>query len=112
MIRRMLDDLLWHFRKHTGPGQARYFLRQLTRKPMATAALSIDPSGEWSMTKARRVLDVIQPEAKEHGLFFQALEITNFSMPHKRFILVAYCIEHEIAVVPGTLCSECARHAK
>ena len=108
----MLDDLCWLLRKRRGPGQERYYLQQLTRVPMKMMELSIDPRGEWSITKAKRVLEIINPEAERHKLFFQPVDITTFNMPAHRVILVAYCLEHEIAVAYGELCSECMRHAK
>jgi hypothetical protein len=87
-----------------------YCLHQLIRKPMTTDMLSIDPRGTWSHVQARRVLDIIQPEAERHGLFYQMLDTTTHNdLPGRRAILVAYCIEHEIAVVTGELCAECQR---
>lgn len=108
----MLDELRWLFRKRRGPGQTLYYLQQLTRKAMNISDLSIDPRGEWSITKSRRVLEIINPEARVHKLFFRPVEITTFDMPHRRVILVACCLEHDIAVGVKELCAECLRHVK
>lgn len=76
---------------------------------MVHTLLSVDPSGEWSPVQARHVLNIIQAEAARAGQYFVAHDVTTFSMRHTRVILVAHCIEHDIAVLPGELCKLCAR---
>ena len=75
-------------------------------------ALSIDPSGEWSPVQARHVLEVIGPEAKTRGLFFQSVDITTFSDPRARVVLVAVCITHGCAVPSGWICPGCVSHER
>jgi len=71
--------------------------------------LSIDPRGEWSERKARIVLAIINAESKEHGIVFQAIEVTCMQHVHKRFILVAHCVKHEMPIDYNNMCPQCAR---
>jgi len=81
-------------------------LRHLLMRPVVNV-LSVDPRGQWSEVQARKVLEIIQPQAAKQGLFFQMLEITDHSMPNKRFILVAYCKEHKVAIPVDDVCPQC-----
>jgi len=69
--------------------------------------LSVNPSGEWSPVQARKVLEIIQPEAAIRGLYFQPVDITTMSMPHRRLILVAHCLIHEVSVALDDVCPLC-----
>ena len=114
MLRRIVAVFMRHFddmlRNDTlTPEQLGERLRRLMKKPMQLHKLSIDPRGEWSPVQARRVLDVINPEAAAQGLFFDMLDITTHRMPAPRVLLVAFCLQHEIAVADDSICSECKR---
>jgi hypothetical protein len=77
---------------------------------MTKEALSIDPSGTWSWRQAKAVLDVINPQAISHGIFFHPLEVTTHAHAYRHYILVAYCIEHDCAVMIDEVCAECLYH--
>jgi len=70
-------------------------------------ALSVDPRGVWSVRQARKVLEIIQPEAKEMGLIFQMVEVTCHNDASAKVLLVAYCIRHECAVAIDSACELC-----
>lgn len=79
---------------------------------MVYEQLTIDPRGEWSPAQAQRVLAIINPQAAAHGLVFNVLDITTMQHAARRLLLVAYCIEHGVAVALDDVCRECVKHAK
>jgi hypothetical protein len=50
---------------------------------------SIDHRGEWSAVQARKVLDIIGPEAEAVGINLILLDVTTHSHEHPRFIITA-----------------------
>lgn len=80
-------------------------------KRMQIPALSVDPSGLWSLTQAKRVLAIINPEAEARGICFKAIDVTHFGMPHPRVMLIAYCLTHDCIVefdrFEGVFCAPC-----
>lgn len=72
-------------------------------------ALTIDPSGEWSPVQARKVLEIIQPQAIEMGIYFNAIEVTTFVSKFRRMILVAHCFRHQLGVSIDNVCWRCVR---
>lgn len=66
----------------------------------------------WSLTKARKVLEIINPQAKPFGLVFRPIEITTHEMPHPRVLLASFCIEHQCAVPLDDVCPKCLRYCR
>lgn len=79
---------------------------------MKYADLSVNPSGKWSLRQARRVQEIINPEAAEQGVVFVPLDVTTHSDKCSMYMLIAYCIKHDIAIRPDDVCSACLRHIK
>lgn len=71
--------------------------------------LTVNPCGMWSQRQARAVLAIVNPQARPHGLVFAPIDVTAHDAigDWHRFILVAYCVEHEIAVLPNNVCPQC-----
>jgi hypothetical protein len=74
---------------------------------MVLEELPINPSGEWSPRQAARVLDVLNPIAARRGVVFRQLDITTHNHPHRRVMLVAFCIQHDIAIAVDSICGWC-----
>jgi len=76
---------------------------------MNIPAFSVDPRGQWSLRQAKKVLEIISPEAAKLGIEFVPVEITDMSMPHRRVILSARCIRHQQHIELDSVCDECRR---
>jgi hypothetical protein len=74
---------------------------------MTMMPLTIDPSGFWSPVQARKVLEIINPQARLFGIEFIALDITSFGMPHRRLMLTAHCRVHQWPVQRDSICALC-----
>lgn len=74
--------------------------------------LTIDPSGLWSPVKARKVIEILNPQAKAFGIEFVAIDVTTFDMPHRRVLLSAHCIEHQYPVPVDSVCEMCRRYCR
>lgn len=72
---------------------------------MLIKQLSIDPSGEWSPVQARKVLEIINPEAESRGIRYKVIDVSTFEK--RRVLLIAYCIKHDRAIIHGSVCEEC-----
>lgn len=83
--------------------------RILLRKPMHINNLSIDPRGTWSDTKAKKVLEIINPEAARFGIVFRMIDITTHNDRYTTVILRPFCIEHERAIADDEVCVDCKR---
>jgi len=60
---------------------------------------SIDSGGFWSETQVKWVLGIINPEARKHGMFYQAIEVTTHNDTGRRFLLQLNCLEHGEPIV-------------
>jgi len=74
--------------------------------------LSVDPRGTWSLVQARKVLEVIQPEAKMQGLEFRIIDITTFADATTKCLLFARCIKHQHCVAYDSACEYCLDEAR
>lgn len=73
------------------------------------APFSVDISGRWSGRQAKKIIDVLEWEAKERGVKFELLNITTQSDPGKRYIIQVYCARHDRPVLQDSACDECQR---
>lgn len=68
---------------------------------------SIDPSGTWSDRQVKKVLEVLEPEARQRGLYFRRIDVTTHNMPHRRYLLQAFCLKHDCVVALDSVCERC-----
>lgn len=70
---------------------------------------SIDPNGRWSERQVHHVLETLRPEAAEHGLTLEPVEVTTHGEEGRWYIIVARCARHKLVVPVNYACEACLK---
>jgi len=85
--------------------------RKSPRRSMSVQqGLSVDIRGVWSPVQARKVLEIIQPEAWALGLEVVIIDVTAFGDTVPRLLLVTQCKLHHLPVVEDHACEYCHKN--
>jgi hypothetical protein len=74
---------------------------------MIRRGLSVDISGYWTHAQVQAVLKIVQLEAKQMGLEITPVDVTPMGSEIPRFLLIAYCLHHHVAVALNEVCIVC-----